>query len=139
VRSAVFIDGVDEVTDIFRRSASIAEAIERVGVEADVVDADGHSDYGNALRLFVERYGSEVTSKTNLIILGDARSNYHPGEAELLKQLQRRAHRVFWLNPEPEAYWGTGDSIIGEYAPFCDGVFECRTLRQLNAFVDELV
>jgi hypothetical protein len=43
-----------------------------------------------------------------------------------------------WLNPEPKAYWGSGDSIIDQYAPFCDGVFECRNLGQLKAFVDEL-
>jgi hypothetical protein len=70
--------------------------------------------------------------------LGDARNNYHASEAAILKDLQRRAHRVLWLNPEPRAYWGSGDSIIAEYAPFCDGVFECRNLRQLQAFVDEL-
>ncbi len=138
VRSAVFIDGVDEVTAIFQRSASIAEAIAEVGEKADVVDAHGHSNYGNALRLFSERYGATLTKKTNLIILGDARSNYHAGEAQILGELRRRAHRVFWLNPEPRSYWGTGDSIIGEYAPFCDGVFECRTLRQLKEFVDHL-
>ncbi len=138
VRSAVFIDGVDEVTAIFQRAASISEAIAEVGEKADVVDAHGHSNYGNALRLFEQRYGSTLTKKTNLIVLGDARSNYHAGEPEVLRSLRRRAHRVFWLNPEPRSYWGTGDSIIGEYAPYCDGVFECRTLRQLKEFVDHL-
>ena len=138
VRCAVFIDGVDEVTGIFRRAASIEEAIVEVGEKADVVDAHGHSNYGSALRLFAERYGSSLTKKTNLIILGDARGNYHSGGAEILQSLRRRSHRVFWLNPEPRSYWGTGDSIIGEYAPHCDGVFECRTLRQLKDFVDYL-
>lgn len=138
VRSAVFIDGVDEVTAIFRQANSIEEAISEVGAQADVVDAHGHSNYGNAFRLFDERYGRSLTRKTNLIILGDARGNYHAGEAEILGRLRRRSHRVFWLNPEPRSYWGTGDSIIDEYAPYCDGVFECRTLRQLKEFVDHL-
>ena len=138
VRCAVFIDGVDEVTGIFRRAASIEEAIAEVGAKADVVDAHGHSNYGSAFRLFAERYGPSLTKKTNLIILGDARGNYHSGEADVLRSLRRRAHRIFWLNPEPRSYWGTGDSIIGEYAPHCDGVFECRTLRQLKDFVDRL-
>ncbi len=138
VRCAVFIDGVDEVTGIFRRAASIEEAIAEVGAKADVVDAHGHSNYGSAFRLFAQRYGPSLTKKTNLIILGDARGNYHSGESEILQSLRRRAHRVFWLNPEPRSYWGTGDSIIGEYAPHCDGVFECRTLRQLKDFVDRL-
>ena len=138
VRSAVFIDDVDEVTELFRRAGSFAEAIERVATEAHVVRGDGHSDYGAALRGFAARYGSELTGRTNLIILGDARNNYHLSEAAILEELGRRAHRVLWLNPEPKAYWGSGDSIMEQYAPYCDGVFECRNLGQLKAFVDEL-
>jgi hypothetical protein len=138
VRSAVFIDDVDEVTELFRRSGSFAEAIERIAVEAQVVRGDGHSDYGSALRGFAARYGSGLSARTNLIILGDARNNYHLSEVAILEELGRRAHRVLWLNPEPKAYWGSGDSIMEQYAPHCDGVFECRNLRQLKAFVDEL-
>ena len=51
---------------------------------------------------------------------------------------RHRARHVYWLNPEPRAYWGTGDSILGEYAVHCDNVFECRNLRQLEHFVTEL-
>jgi len=46
---------------------------------------------------------------------------------------------VFWLNPEPRSYWDTGDSILSEYGTHCDGVFEVRNLRQLEAFVEHLV
>ena len=42
---------------------------------------------------------------------------------------------MYWLNPEPRGYWDTGDSIISEYAAHCDGVYECRNLRQLERFV----
>jgi hypothetical protein len=45
---------------------------------------------------------------------------------------------VYWLNPEPTRFWDTGDSVMREYAPSCDGVFEVRTLRQLEAFVEKL-
>jgi hypothetical protein len=45
---------------------------------------------------------------------------------------------VYWLNPEPARFWDTGDSVMREYAPSCDGVFEVRTLRHLEAFVEEL-
>jgi len=48
VRSFVFIDGIDEVTDYFRATEDITEAIHRVNTEADVVWVDGHSDYGHA-------------------------------------------------------------------------------------------
>jgi uncharacterized protein with von Willebrand factor type A (vWA) domain len=138
VRTFVFVDGIDEVTKIFERSGSVEEAIDRVGAEADVVHVDGHSDYGHALGIFAERWGREITSRSNVIILGDARNNYHAPNVEALLAVADRARRVWWLNPEPRAYWGSGDSIIGAYAAECDGVFECRNLRQLEQFVDLL-
>ncbi|MEC7531801.1 MAG: VWA domain-containing protein, partial [Actinomycetota bacterium] len=48
VRSFVFIDGLDEVTDFFENVDDITEAIHRVNTEADVIWVDGHSDYGHA-------------------------------------------------------------------------------------------
>jgi uncharacterized protein with von Willebrand factor type A (vWA) domain len=139
VRSFVFIDGIDEVTEIFDRSETVTEAVHRVNQEADVIWVDGHSDYGHALNVFFQRWGREVGPKTSIILLGDARSNYHSPEAWVVKELRRRARHVYWLNPEPRSYWGSGDSIIEHYAPFCDGVYECRNLRQLEAFVENLV
>ncbi len=135
VRSWAFIDGLDEVTRFFRESDDAAEAVRRVNVEADVVWADGHSDYGHALQVFHERHITEVTHKTSVILLGDARNNYHESHAWVVEEIARRARRVYWLDPEPEAYWDTGDSIVAAYAPYCDGVFECRSLRQLSRFV----
>lgn len=139
VRSFVFIDGLDEVTDYFEGVDDITEAIHRVNTEADVVWVDGHSDYGHALEVFWERYGKEVGPKTTVLILGDARNNYHASQAWIAKEIQKRARKLFWLNPEPQAYWNTGDSIVGEYGTYCDGTFEVRNLRQLERFVDNLV
>jgi uncharacterized protein with von Willebrand factor type A (vWA) domain len=139
VRSFVFIDGIDEVTRFFDGVDDIAEAVHRVNTEADVVWVDGHSDYGHALEVFWERWGKEITPKTSVIILGDARNNYHASQSWVIKEIRHRARHVFWLNPEPHSYWDTGDSIVGEYAVHCDGAFECRNLRQLEAFVDNLV
>ncbi len=139
VRSFVFIDGVDEVTRYFEGTDDIVEAIHRVNTEADVVWVDGHSDYGHAFEAFWSRWGKDVGPKTTVIILGDARNNYHASQSWVIKEVQHRARHVFWLNPEPRSYWDTGDSIVGEYGTFCDGVFECRNLRQLERFVDNLV
>ena len=72
------------------------------------------------------------------MILGDARNNYHAASAGVLGDLRRRGRRLWWLNPEPRSYWDTGDSIVAEYAVHCDGVFECRNLRQLEAFVSQI-
>jgi uncharacterized protein len=139
VRAFVFIDGIDEVTRLFEGTEDIGEAVHRVNTEADVIWVDGHSDYGHAFEVFWQRYGKDVGPKTTVLLLGDARNNYHATQSWVVKEMQHRARHVYWLNPEPRSYWDTGDSIIGEYATHCDGVFECRNLRQLERFVDHLV
>ncbi|MCH2413762.1 MAG: VWA domain-containing protein [Acidimicrobiales bacterium] len=139
VRSYVFIDGLDEVTRFFDGAEDIGEAVHRVNTEADVVWVDGHSDYGHAFGVFWERFNRDVGPKTTVLILGDARNNYHASQSWILKEVQHKARKVYWLNPEPRAYWDTGDSIVGEYGNHCDGVFEVRNLRQLERFVENLV
>ena len=139
VRSFAFIDGLDEVTRFFEGVTDIGEAVHRVNTEAEVVWVDGHSDYGHALGVFWDGYGSDIGPRTTVMILGDARNNYHASESSIVEMIQDKARQVFWLNPEPRSYWDTGDSIMGQYALHCDGVFEVRNLRQLDAFVDHLV
>jgi len=138
VRSFVFIDGIDEVTRFFEGVIDPAEAVARINTEADVIWVDGHSDYGHALTEFHRRWGDQVTSRSSVLLLGDARNNYHASQSWVVEELQRKARRVYWLNPEPRDYWGSGDSIVGEYAAHCDDVVECRTLRQLEHFVGNL-
>ena len=139
VRSFVFIDGLDEVTSYFEGVDDITEAVHRVNTEADVVWVDGHSDYGHAFEVFWDQYQRAITSKATVMILGDARNNYHASQAWMVKEMQHKARNVYWLNPEPASYWNTGDSIVGEYATYCDGVYEVRNLRQLENFVEKLV
>ena len=138
VRSFVFIDGIDEVTSYFKATEDISEAIHRVNTEADVVWVDGHSDYGHAFEVFWERYGKDINAKTTILLLGDARNNYHATQSWVVKEMQKRGRHVYWLNPEPKSYWNTGDSVVGEYGSFTDGVYECRNLRQLESFVEKL-
>jgi uncharacterized protein with von Willebrand factor type A (vWA) domain len=138
VRSFVFVDGLDEVTRFFEEADDPSDAVARINAEADVIAFDGHSDYGRALMSFHERFADDVTTRTTILILGDARNNYHQAHAEVLADLRYRAKAVYWLNPEPTSYWNSGDSIVDQYAPYCERVIECRTLRQLEAFVGEL-
>jgi len=138
VRSFVFIDGIDEVTDFFKATEDIQEAIHRVNTEADVVWVDGHSDYGHAFEVWWNEHGKDVGPKSTVLLLGDARNNYHASQSWVVKEIQQKARHVYWLNPEPKSYWNTGDSIVGEYGTYTDGVFECRNLRQLESFVDLL-
>jgi uncharacterized protein len=138
VRSFVFIDGIDEVTRFFEGIEDITEAVHRVNTEADVIWVDGHSDYGHAFETFWERWGKEISPKTSVILLGDARNNYHASQAWVVGEMQKKARHVYWLNPEPKSYWDTGDSIVSQYAVHCDGAYECRNLKQLERFVDLL-
>jgi len=138
VRAFAFIDGVDEVTGYFAPGVDFHDSIERISREAAVVHFDGHSDYGNVFEQFIERYAGAITPRTSVIVTGDGRNNYRPAQRELLAAIARSARAVYWLNPEPVRFWDTGDSVMREYAPSCDGVFEVRTLRQLEAFVEEL-
>ena len=138
VRAFVFIDGIDEVTGFFEGAEDINEAVHRVNTEADVVWVDGHSDYGHAFEVFWEQWGREIGPRTSVLLLGDARNNYHASQAWVLKEMQHKARHVYWLNPEPRSYWDTGDSIISEYSIHTDGVYECRNLRQLERFVELL-
>ncbi|MDQ7908568.1 VWA domain-containing protein [Phytohabitans sp. ZYX-F-186] len=138
VRSFVFVDGVEEITDLLRTAEDLTEVTRTLNGGSSAVWLDGRSDYGHALATFAERWGPQVKSRSTVIVLGDARNNYHAPRVESLAAVAARARHLYWLNPEPETAWDDGDSVIGQYAAHCDGVFECRNLRQLKAFVERL-
>ena len=95
VRSWVFIDGIDEVTRYFQESDDVTDAVQRVNTEADVVWVDGHSDYGHAFEVWHQRHYAEITPKTSIILLGDARNNYHASEAWVVEEMaQARPARL---------------------------------------------
>jgi uncharacterized protein len=135
VRSFVFVDGVDEVSDKLCVSDDFVRALERIDAEANVVAFDGQSWYGNALSQFWHRYGCELSPRATMLVVGDARNNQRTSGADVLAEIKRNVHRVWWLNPEPNEYWDSADSIAGELAQSTDGMFECRNLEQLERFV----
>jgi uncharacterized protein len=136
VRSFAFIDGVDEVTGLFRPGADFEEAVAAMATHADYVRGDGHSDYGRALAEFDDRYAASITPRTTLIVTGDARTNFRDPGADAFARIADRARAVFWLNPERRRYWNTGDSVMTSYAGRCDAVEEVRSLEQLEHFVE---
>jgi hypothetical protein len=138
LRSFAFVDTIDEVTDFFGPGIDFGSAVTRITTEAEVVWLDGHSDYGNSLETFHTRYGSQLTPRTTVIITGDARNNYRPPRDAVLADVSRVSRALVWLNPEPRAYWDTGDSAMSHYARHCTSVHEVRTLRQLEEFVESL-
>ena len=138
VRAFAFIDGLDEVTQYFGTGADFHEAMTRMSGEADLVRRDGHSDYGRSLAEFWERHAEAVTARSTVIITGDARNNYRDSGAHVLDAVGEQARALFWLNPEAERYWDTGDSIMSTYAGSCDSVDQVRTLRELEVFVERI-
>ena len=138
LRSFAFVDTIDEVTDFFGPGIDFGSAVNRITKEAEVVWLDGHSDYGNSLETFYARYGSQISSRTTILITGDARNNYRPPRDKVLDDIAKAARAVIWLNPEPRTYWDTGDSTMSHYAKHCTSVHEVRTLRQLEDFVENL-
>jgi uncharacterized protein len=139
IRSFAFVDGIGEVTDVFAghsRPIGVAQLLSR----ADIVAADGHSDYGTVFGRFWTTYGRAAQGhKTTLIITGDARNNYRDPRMDAVRAIRRHVRRIYWLNPEPRPAWNTADSIIAAYAPYCDAVFEVRNLRQLAECVRLIV
>ena len=84
LRAFAFVDGVDEITHLLDPGLRFGAVAERIFAEAEVVELDGHSDYGNALSRFADRYGSELTARSTVIIAGDARNNYRDFHGEAL-------------------------------------------------------
>lgn len=138
LRSFAFVDTVDEVSEFFGPGIDFGSAISRITKEAEVVWLDGHSDYGNSLETFYSRYGGQLTSRTTVLISGDARNNYRPPREAVLGDIAKAARAVLWLNPEPRSYWDTGDSAMSHYAKHSTSVHEVRTLRQLEEFIENL-
>ena len=138
VRSFAFIDAIDEVSDYFGGGTEFGTALARISTEAEVVWLDGHSDYGNAFEQFTHRYMNAVSPRSVVLVTGDARSNYHDPNLAAFGEIVHAARSTYWLNPEARRYWDTGDSIMGAYAPLCDGVHEVRNLRQIEAFVESI-
>jgi len=138
VRSFVFVDGIEEVTGIFESAPDMAAVAHQINSGTGAVRFDGHSDYGMVLENFWDQWGAQVRKRTSVIILGDGRNNYHASRAWVLTSIRQQARHLYWLNPEPRYSWDTGDSIISEYAQHCDKMVECRNLRQLKDFVEEL-
>jgi hypothetical protein len=138
VRAFAFIDGIDEVTRFFGTDRDFAGAMAAMSDEARLVWRDGHSDYGNALARFAEDYGDAVTPRTTVIVTGDARNNYRESSADVLASIADRCRSLYWVNPEARRYWDTGDSIMRAYQEACDGIYEVRTLRQLERFVERV-
>ncbi|MBI3247176.1 MAG: VWA domain-containing protein [Deltaproteobacteria bacterium] len=95
------------------------------------LDLYARSDFGKVLQQFWSGGEPLLTRNTIVLVLGDARNNRRPPRPDLLARIRERVKTLIWLNPEPHERWNSGDSVMGLYAPVCDAVLSCCTLKEL--------
>ncbi len=137
VRSFVFVDDLGEVTEFFR-DEDIQKGVRRALSEADI-SYNARSDFGEVFRLFREQYLQDVGYRTYILVIGDARNNYNDPGIRALESIRDRAKGIIWLNPETKPFWDSGDSVMGEYLPYCREARVCRTLKDLEDTVSSLL
>ncbi len=138
LRSFVFVERISEVSDVFERERSFEVVSRRIATDAGVADVSGYTDYGRVWLEFLETVIDDLDPRSTVIVLGDARTNGREPHARAFARVAERARHTFWINPEPRLYWNYGDSVMSAYEPYCDGVFECWTTKQLETFVNAL-
>ena len=97
------------------------------------------TDYGQALSDFKVSHWHKIDRRTTLIILGDGRSNYGDGRLDIFKEATARVKQTIWLSPEQKPLWGTGDSLMLRYQPYCDVMTDVANLRDLERAVDDVL
>ncbi|HLY81064.1 MAG TPA: VWA domain-containing protein, partial [Caulobacteraceae bacterium] len=129
-----FSDRLIRVGDILEEEnldQAIASIIKKIGMRP--------TDYGRALVDFTELHRADLDRHTTVIILGDGRSNYSNPRLDIMREISHRARAVIWLNPEPETYWGQGDSRMDQYKRFCNVAKVCNTLNQLERIIEDVL
>jgi uncharacterized protein with von Willebrand factor type A (vWA) domain len=138
LRSFVFVERISEVTDVFERERNFQAVSRAISTDAGVADVSGYTDYGRVWLEFLGKVIDDLDPRSTVIVLGDARTNGREPHPQAFSAISQRAGRTFWMNPEPRLYWNYGDSVMAAYEPYCDGVFECWTVKQLEVFVNAL-
>ncbi len=134
IRAFAFSDRLAEVS----QTLDEAEAAQAIDLVLETIGFRP-TDYGRMLEDFDENFLDAVDRRTTVIILGDGRSNNTAPRQDLLEKIYRRAKRVIWLNPEPKPFWGTGDSEMPRYVPYCHLAQVCNTVKHLERVVDDLL
>ena len=123
-----------DVTDVLQR-----ETAEKAVSEILRVTGYRSSSYGASFADFATQYESKLDDRTTLMILGDGRGNYTDPHVAVIERLAKRVKMMVWLNPEPLATWGTGDSDMDRYRPFCRIATTVRTVGDLERVVREIL
>jgi len=140
IKVYAFINAMADVTDLISVDGDEdGQGLQgRIIEQAHVRHGTSNSDYGAAFAVFVARDLESVGPRSSVLILGDARTNYRDPGLDDLREIRARSNRTFWLNPEQETNWGTGDSAALDYAKVVE-MHECRSIEQLGEFVSRLL
>jgi hypothetical protein len=138
LRTFGFVQDAVEVTELLTTADSTAAAAHAVRAAIARSSLGNYTDYGRSLVRFHDAVHGELGHRSTVLILGDARGNNLPARTSALAAIAERAGSVYWLNPEPSTMWGTGDSLVRVYAPFCSDVINCRSVNDLRRFVESL-
>ncbi len=131
-----FVDRPVRVTPALR-SASADGALAAV-LAADGLDLSATSDYGRMWHELLDEHGDLITSRTSVLVVGDARHNAFDPRVDLFAEVARRAFRVAWLTPEPKRYWSQTGCALGDYAEHCSAVVSARDGGEVLVRCDEL-
>jgi hypothetical protein len=134
LRAFAFSARLMEISDILEHKpveVAIPEILEKVGFRP--------TDYGQALADFDEDFMDAVDRNTTVMILGDGRTNNTDPRIDLIRRLHDRSKSMIWLNPEPEPFWGTGDSEMLRYRTFCHVATTCSTVQDLERIIDDVL
>ena len=135
-RSFAFIDDIQEITadfTEFRPDVAIEHVLNRLQ------PGSYNTDLGQSLLHFQRDFLDAIDHRTTVIIVGDGRNNYNNPELEAFGDIKRRSRRLVWLTPESPLLWGSGDSDMLRYLPFCSAVFEVNNMASLAEAVDRLL
>ncbi|MBI2060055.1 MAG: VWA domain-containing protein [Nitrospirae bacterium] len=136
VRSFLFAGDLGESTDLFK-AHDLNDAIQ-LALTGKVVNPHLYTDYGSALEQFYHEHFNHVRSSTVVVVLGDGRNNYGPGQEWVLQEIRKKSRMLVWLNPESPLLWGTGDSLMHIYGHFCQVASECSTPRHLQNIMEKI-
>ena len=97
----------------------------------------GSTDYGQALCDLEALEPDLIDRRTTVLVLGDGRTNRTDPRLDIFSSIADRSKRIVWLCPEPPGMWGSGDSRIPSYQPFCTVLSHCATAQDIERAVDE--
>ncbi len=134
MRSFAFAGRLIEVDSLLAQlpvEEAIGQVLREIGFQ--------QTDYGKSLEDFADKHLTCLDRHTTVIVLGDARSNYAGARLDIFAEIAKRSRAVIWLNPEPETYWGSGDSEMRRYERFCHIAQTCNTLAELEHIIEHVL